>query len=96
MPGINDILNNQDILSLYILVQVFDYFNPSGAFCSIPIAGHGHKIKRNRNRQMLCQLRRHKNAPFQHADQMKSPSCVILIHLLCHLLYPLLNLSPAD
>ena len=41
--GIDNILHDQDILSLKRLVQIFDDLYNAGGLCAAAVAGHGHK-----------------------------------------------------
>jgi hypothetical protein len=66
--GINNILHNKDILAFNALLQVLEDPDHPGAFGRGPVAGYGHKVKGDGNRQIPGQIGQKEDRSLQYAD----------------------------
>lgn len=87
-PGVDNIFHNQDFLALQGFVQILHDTDYPAGFGIVAVAGHGHKVQTDRNRQPLGQLAGEEYASLEHADQMNCPSFIVLADLCGYLADP--------
>ncbi len=86
MTGVDDVLHDQNILSLQRLIQILHDLHDTGAGGTGAVAGHGHEVQRNVIvLETLCQLAHEHGTALQDTDEVNGLSFIIFRNLRCHL-----------
>ena len=84
-PAVQNVFHDNQVPAFQRDIQIFHYFNHTGGFYPGTVAGNHHKINLAGNLNGAHQVAHEYDRAFEHTDQKRIFSCIVLGNPLTHL-----------